>query len=115
MSVSGLCRSCEVFGVSELAVSSLMLLEDSQFQGLSVSAHKWINITQVRNYPSFLVVSFPLFHFYDFICRTKNWIKIPGVFWAYHGHARLHTHTYTHTHTEKPQGFPLASILGRST
>ena len=44
---AGLCRTCEIFGVSQLVLNSMNITEDSQFQALSVSAEKWVSITQV--------------------------------------------------------------------
>ena len=44
---AGLCRTCEIFGVSQLVLNSMNITEDSQFQALSVSAEKWVPITQV--------------------------------------------------------------------
>lgn len=46
--LGGLCRTCEVFGASELVVGSLKYLEDRNFQGLSVSAEKWITVSEVK-------------------------------------------------------------------
>lgn len=46
--LGGLCRTCEVFGVTEFVVGSLKYLEDRNFQGLSVSAEKWITISEVK-------------------------------------------------------------------
>lgn len=46
--LGGLCRTCEVFGASEFVVGSLKYLEDRNFQGLSVSAEKWITISEVK-------------------------------------------------------------------
>ncbi|KAK8781770.1 hypothetical protein V5799_016887 [Amblyomma americanum] len=46
--LGGLCRTCEVFGVSEFVVGSLKYLEDRNFQGLSVSAEKWITVSEVK-------------------------------------------------------------------
>ncbi|XP_075723555.1 tRNA (guanosine(18)-2'-O)-methyltransferase TARBP1 [Rhipicephalus microplus] len=46
--LGGLCRTCEVFGVNEFVVGSLKYLEDRNFQGLSVSAEKWISISEVK-------------------------------------------------------------------
>lgn len=45
--LGGLTRTCEVFGVSELVISSLKHIEDKQFQNLSVTAEKWISISEV--------------------------------------------------------------------
>ena len=44
---TGLCRTCEIFGVSQVVLNSTNIIEDSQFQALSVSAEKWVPITQV--------------------------------------------------------------------
>ncbi|KAM7288999.1 putative methyltransferase TARBP1 [Ixodes scapularis] len=46
--LGGLCRTCEVFGVSEFVLNSLKHTEDRQFQGLSVSAEKWIALNEVK-------------------------------------------------------------------
>jgi len=46
--VAGLCRTSEVFGVSEFVLGRLQNVEEPGFQGLSVTAHKWIPITEVR-------------------------------------------------------------------
>lgn len=43
----GLCRTCEIFGVSQVVLNSTNIIEDSQFQALSVSAEKWVPIIQV--------------------------------------------------------------------
>ncbi|GFN97103.1 tar (hiv-1) RNA binding protein 1 [Plakobranchus ocellatus] len=45
--LGGLCRTSEIFGVSEFVIGNLSYLEDRMFQSLSVSAQKWINITEV--------------------------------------------------------------------
>lgn len=45
--LAGLCRTCEIFGVGELVLSNLKLLEEKQFQSLSVTAEKWIKLTEV--------------------------------------------------------------------
>ncbi|CAG5120656.1 unnamed protein product, partial [Candidula unifasciata] len=45
--LGGLCRTSEIFGVSEFVIGSLSYLEDKMFQNLSVSAQKWIKITEV--------------------------------------------------------------------
>ena len=45
---AGLCRTSEIFGVSEFVIGNLTYLEDRMFQSLSVSAQKWISITEVR-------------------------------------------------------------------
>ena len=43
----GLCRTSEIFGVSEFVVRKLSYIDDKMFQSLSVTAHKWISITEV--------------------------------------------------------------------
>ena len=45
--LGGICRSCEIFGVSTLVVGAMRFLDDSSFKSLSVTAEKWINIEQV--------------------------------------------------------------------
>ncbi|XP_067009826.2 probable methyltransferase TARBP1 isoform X2 [Anabrus simplex] len=46
--LGGLSRTCEVFGVSEYVIGSLRYVEDKQFQSLSVSAERWIHISEVK-------------------------------------------------------------------
>ncbi|GBN54083.1 putative methyltransferase TARBP1 [Araneus ventricosus] len=48
--LGGLCRTCEVFGVSEFVIGSLRYTEDKQFQNLAVSADKWVSIKEVKPY-----------------------------------------------------------------
>lgn len=43
----GLCRTGEIFGVKELVIGSIRVLEDQQFLNLSMTAHKWLHIKQV--------------------------------------------------------------------
>ncbi|KAH9519623.1 hypothetical protein Btru_003171 [Bulinus truncatus] len=45
--LGGLCRTSEIFGVSEFVIGNLTHVEDRMFQNLSVSAQKWITITEV--------------------------------------------------------------------
>ncbi|XP_046337095.2 probable methyltransferase TARBP1 isoform X3 [Haliotis rufescens] len=45
--LGGLCRTSEIFGVSEFIIGNLCFIEDRAFQSLSVTAHKWIPITEV--------------------------------------------------------------------
>ena len=47
----GLARTSEIFGVSELVLSNIKVLEEKQFQSLSVTAEKWLTITEVRSCP----------------------------------------------------------------
>uniref|UniRef100_A0A5F9CE86 tRNA (guanosine(18)-2'-O)-methyltransferase TARBP1 n=1 Tax=Oryctolagus cuniculus TaxID=9986 RepID=A0A5F9CE86_RABIT len=46
--LGGLCRTCEVFGASVLAVGNLQCVSDKQFQHLSVSAEQWLPLVEVR-------------------------------------------------------------------
>uniref|UniRef100_A0ABD2VUJ1 tRNA (guanosine(18)-2'-O)-methyltransferase TARBP1 n=3 Tax=Trichogramma TaxID=7490 RepID=A0ABD2VUJ1_9HYME len=46
--LGGIARTCEIFGVKELVVSNFKQIEDKEFQALSVSADKWIKITEVK-------------------------------------------------------------------
>ena len=43
----GLCRTCEIFGVSEIVFSSKNVVEEKEFKSLSVTAEKWVNISEV--------------------------------------------------------------------
>ncbi|XP_029643100.2 LOW QUALITY PROTEIN: probable methyltransferase TARBP1 [Octopus sinensis] len=45
--LGGLCRTAEVFGISEFVIGSLRHLVDKNFQALSVTAEKWIPIKEV--------------------------------------------------------------------
>ena len=45
--LGGLARTCEIFGAKELVIGSLRYVENREFQTLSVSADKWIKITEV--------------------------------------------------------------------
>nr|XP_056709163.1 probable methyltransferase TARBP1 isoform X2 [Euleptes europaea] len=46
--LGGLCRTCEIFGVSSLIVGSLHYINDKQFQYLSVSAEQWLSLLEVK-------------------------------------------------------------------
>ena len=46
--LSGLCRTCEIFGVSEYVMGNIKFLNDRNFETLSVTAQKWLPITEVR-------------------------------------------------------------------
>ena len=45
--LGGLCRTCEIFGVSTLVVGAMRYVEDPNFRSLSVTSEKWLNIEQV--------------------------------------------------------------------
>ncbi|EZA56834.1 putative methyltransferase TARBP1 [Ooceraea biroi] len=46
--LGGIARTCEIFGVKTLVVANLDCIKDKEFQCLSVSAEKWINMLQVK-------------------------------------------------------------------
>ncbi|XP_054828884.1 probable methyltransferase TARBP1 [Eublepharis macularius] len=46
--LGGLCRTCEIFGVSALIVGNLQYINDKQFQYLSVSAEQWLSLLEVK-------------------------------------------------------------------
>eukprot|EP00117_Sycon_ciliatum_P003288 scpid11113/ scgid1471/ Probable methyltransferase TARBP1; TAR RNA-binding protein 1; TAR RNA-binding protein of 185 kDa len=57
--VGGLCRTCEIFGVSKLVIPNKHILEDKRFSALSVTSEKWIPIqevkpTEVRDYVRYM-------------------------------------------------------------
>ena len=43
----GLCRTCEIFGVSEIVFSSKHVIEEKEFKSLSVTSEKWVKISEV--------------------------------------------------------------------
>ena len=45
----GLCRTSEIFGVSELVLASSTVLDEKEFKSLSVTSEKWLKITQVSS------------------------------------------------------------------
>lgn len=45
--LGGIARTCEIFGVKALVVANADCIKDKEFQFLSVSADKWLNILQV--------------------------------------------------------------------
>lgn len=46
--LAGLARTCEVFKASSLALADANVLQDKQFQLISVTAEKWVPIIEVR-------------------------------------------------------------------
>lgn len=46
--LGGLARTCEIFGIKELVIGNINYTKEKDFQNLSVSADKWITITEVR-------------------------------------------------------------------
>lgn len=45
--IAGLCRTCEIFGVSTLIVGNKKIVNDSSFQSVSVTSDLWLQIDQV--------------------------------------------------------------------
>lgn len=45
--LGGIARTCEIFGVKALVVANADCVKDKEFQFLSVSADKWLNMLQV--------------------------------------------------------------------
>lgn len=43
----GLCRTCQIFSVQGLVLSNVTVLEDKQFQSVSVTAEKWLPFQEV--------------------------------------------------------------------
>ncbi|XP_059473624.1 probable methyltransferase TARBP1 [Neocloeon triangulifer] len=46
--LGGLSRTCEIFGASELIIGNLKIVDELAFQSLSVTAEKWINLSEVK-------------------------------------------------------------------
>ncbi|CAF4893740.1 unnamed protein product [Pieris macdunnoughi] len=46
--LGGMARTSEIFAVNTYVIDSLRHLQDKQFQGLSVSAERWVNVIEVR-------------------------------------------------------------------
>lgn len=46
--LGGLARTCEVLGAKQFVLSTLRVTEEKDFTSLSVSAEKWIKVTEVR-------------------------------------------------------------------
>lgn len=45
--LGGIARTCEIFGVKTLVIANASHIKDKEFQSLSVSAERWINMLQV--------------------------------------------------------------------
>merc|ERR1712025_55515 len=46
--LGGLSRTCEIFNAEQLVVSDLKVRDDSLFKSLSVTAYKWLPMSQVE-------------------------------------------------------------------
>lgn len=47
---AGICRTGEIYGIESLVLSDKKILEEKEFQSLSVTAEKWMNIQEVIMY-----------------------------------------------------------------
>lgn len=45
--LGGIARTCEIFGAGELVLGNKMCTENKEFQSLSVTAEKWIRVSEV--------------------------------------------------------------------
>lgn len=45
--LGGIARTCEIFGAGEMVLANQMCIENKEFQSLSVTAEKWLKITEV--------------------------------------------------------------------
>lgn len=46
--LGGLCRTCEIFGVSKFIIGSMRYVEDKAFETVSVTSQKWVSIEEVQ-------------------------------------------------------------------
>ncbi|CRH03858.1 rRNA (adenosine-2'-O-)-methyltransferase, putative [Plasmodium relictum] len=46
--LAGLCRTCEIFNVKKLFLDNINIIKDYQFQKISSTANKWMNIKQLK-------------------------------------------------------------------
>lgn len=55
--LAGLTRTCEIFSAERLVVGDLKIVDDKIFQAVSVSAHLWMPMEEVRpaNVPAYLL------------------------------------------------------------
>lgn len=55
--LGGICRTSEIFGVKELVLGSLRMMDDRLFRELAVTADKWLNIKEVppKNLKTYLM------------------------------------------------------------
>jgi len=47
--IAGLIRTCEIFNVEEVVIGNKAVVQDAQFQRISVSAEKWVPILEVNS------------------------------------------------------------------
>ncbi|KAF2900397.1 hypothetical protein ILUMI_05791 [Ignelater luminosus] len=55
--LGGLSRTCEIFGVKQLVISSLNIIKDHEFQSVSMSSENWVDISEIKidNLQSYLL------------------------------------------------------------
>lgn len=46
--LGGLSRTCEVFGVKQLVLNDIKILNDKEFKSLSMSSEDWVNVVEVK-------------------------------------------------------------------
>ena len=46
--LANLTRTCEVFGIHELAINNARLLQDEEFRSITVTADKWMPVIEVK-------------------------------------------------------------------
>ncbi|KNC36275.1 hypothetical protein PFLG_01328 [Plasmodium falciparum RAJ116] len=46
--LAGLCRTCEIFNVKKLLIDNINIIKDYQFQKISSTANKWMNIKELK-------------------------------------------------------------------
>ncbi|XP_037024426.1 uncharacterized protein LOC119066209 isoform X2 [Bradysia coprophila] len=51
--LGGLSRTCEIFGAEQLILDSLKHVENKEFQSLSMTSEKWLNIGEVKSWQLF--------------------------------------------------------------
>lgn len=44
----GLCRTAEIFGISQLVMGNLAIAKDKLFESLSVTSQKWMPMKEVK-------------------------------------------------------------------
>jgi tRNA guanosine-2'-O-methyltransferase len=46
--VAGLARTCEIFNAATLLIANMDIMEDIHFRQISVTAHKWVRMEEVK-------------------------------------------------------------------
>ena len=53
--IAGLTRTCEIFGVQQLIVNDINIINDTEYQSVAVTAHKWLDIKQIQSINNSLI------------------------------------------------------------